>query len=64
MQEQTFLQKIFLKILRKLGIVEEFEVDKSEMCRNAVESGVCPHACEICAWGEEVYGRRGWKYEY
>ena len=23
---------------------------KRKMCEGAVQSGVCPHACEICAW--------------
>lgn len=55
MKEQTFLQRILLKILKKFGLVEEFEIDKSEMCRRAVSSGVCPNACEICAWGSKVY---------
>lgn len=21
-----------------------------EMCKKSIQSGVCPHACEICAW--------------
>lgn len=55
MKEQTFLQKILLKILKKLGLVEEFEIGKAEMYQRAVSSGVCPNACEICAWGSKVY---------
>lgn len=55
MQEQTFLQRILLKILKKVGIIKEFEVDNSEMCQRAVSSGVCPNSCEICAWGSKVY---------
>lgn len=55
MREQTFLQRIFMKILKKVGIIKEFEVDNSEMCQRAVSSGVCPNACEICAWGSKVY---------
>lgn len=23
---------------------------KREMCNRAVQSGVCPHTCNICAW--------------
>lgn len=23
---------------------------KREMCKRAVQSGVCPHNCDICAW--------------
>lgn len=55
MREQTFLQRIFMKTLKKVGIIKEFEVDNSEMCQRAVSSGVCPNSCEICAWGNEVY---------
>lgn len=50
MKEQTFLQGILLKILKKLGLVKEFEVDKADMCKRAVDSGVCPNSCEVCAW--------------
>ena len=55
MREETFLQRILLKILKKVGIIKEFEVDNSEMCQRAVSSSVCPNACEICAWNNEVY---------
>lgn len=44
-----------MKILKKVGIIKEFEVDNSEMCQRAVSSGVCPNSCEICAWNNEVY---------
>lgn len=57
MKEQTFLQRFLLKILKKLGLIEEYEVDKSEMCWRAVSSGVCPNACEKCAWNTEIYRR-------
>lgn len=50
MREDTFLQRILLKIFKKVGIIKEFEVDNSEMCQREVSSGVCPNACEICAW--------------
>lgn len=23
---------------------------KRQMCERAVQSGVCPHTCDICAW--------------
>ena len=23
---------------------------KKEMCRKSLQSNVCPHACDICAW--------------
>ena len=50
MRKQTFFQRIFQKVLKALGIIKEFEVDKSKMCRRAVDSGVCPNCCEKCAW--------------
>lgn len=50
MREQTFWQKILLKALKKFGLIQEFEVDKDDMCKRAVDSGVCPHSCENCAW--------------
>ena len=52
MREESFLQRLFLKILKALGVVKTYEVDKAEMCKRAVESGVCPKACECCAWNE------------
>lgn len=53
MKEQTFLQRVLLKILKKLGLIKEFGVGKTDMCKRAVDSGVCPNACEICAWNSE-----------
>lgn len=53
MREQTFLHKILLKALKKFGLIQEFEVDKADMCKRAVDSGVCPHSCESCAWNSE-----------
>lgn len=50
MKEQTFIQRILFKLFKKLGLIKEFEVDKADMCKRAVESGVCPKSCEICAW--------------
>lgn len=53
MEEQTFIQRILLKILKKSGLIREFEVDKADLCKRAVKSGVCPNACEICAWNSD-----------
>lgn len=50
MREQTFWWEILLKALKKFGLIQEFEVDKADMCKRAVDSGVCPHSCENCAW--------------
>ncbi len=41
-----------IRLLKWLGLVEEHEVDKKEMCKRAVDSGVCPRACDRCAWAE------------
>lgn len=49
MNKETFLQRILTKMLKKLGLIREYEVDKAEMCRRAVESSVCPKTCESCA---------------
>ena len=29
---------------------ENSDEAKREMCKRAVQSGVCPHTCDICAW--------------
>lgn len=29
---------------------ENSDKAKKEMCKRAVQSGVCPHNCDICAW--------------
>lgn len=52
MNKETWLQRLFTRLFKKLGIIKEFEVDKAEMCRKAIVSGVCPNACEICAWNK------------
>ena len=31
-------------------VKENSDEIKREMCKRAVQSGVCPHACDICAW--------------
>ena len=44
----------FYKILRKLGIIKDYEEDirtKMEMCERARKANVCPEDCDICAWG-------------
>ena len=47
----------FKRLLRKLGLIKESKFDeqksnelKREMCGRSIQSGVCPEACEICAW--------------
>ena len=29
---------------------ENSDEAKRKMCKRAVQSGVCPHTCDICAW--------------
>ena len=53
MNKITFLERIITRFLKRIGLIKEYEVDKAEMCRRAVASGVCPHTCEICAWNSE-----------
>ena len=62
-QARSFNSRIF-KILVFLGVVKAETFDqfcaaedfresdeiKREMCKSALQSGVCPHACDICAW--------------
>ena len=48
----TFIKKLFSCFKKKDPVEEKKKSDeaKREMCRKAIQSGVCPHACEICAW--------------
>ena len=42
----------FYKILRKLGIIKDYEEDirtRMEMCERAIKANVCPEDCDICA---------------
>lgn len=44
----SFIKK---KISKKQTEKEENKLNAiKEMCKRSIESGVCPHACEICAW--------------
>lgn len=50
MRKETLLQKIITWFLKKIGLLETREISKEEMCKRAVESGVCPRECDMCAW--------------
>ena len=55
MIKQTFLERItnwFKGLSCSKKKIQENNDDeiKREMCRKAVQSGVCPHTCDICAW--------------
>ena len=54
MTESTLIQR-FINWLRNLFISKEKAKENSdelkrEMCNKAVQSGVCPHDCDRCAW--------------
>lgn len=48
MQER---ENIFIRILKRLGIITEYEVSKEDMCKQA--QSICNHDCEHCAWQTE-----------
>lgn len=39
-----------IRFLKKIGLIKEYEISKSEMCKNA--QSVCNHNCDTCAWKE------------
>lgn len=48
-------QSLIYRLLKRIGLIKSYELSKeqkAEMCRQACISGVCPNACERCAWGE------------
>lgn len=47
-------ENIFIRILKRLGIITEFEVSKEDMCKQA--QSICNHDCEHCAWQTEREG--------
>lgn len=54
MRESNLFEKI-MHWLKSLFVTKEKERENSdevkrEMCKRALQSGVCPHACDICAW--------------
>lgn len=34
---------------------KEWKQKREKMCERTKTSGMCPGACEICAWGQSVY---------
>ena len=54
MRESNIFEKI-MRWLKSLFVSKEKERENSdeiklEICKRALQSGVCPHACDICAW--------------
>lgn len=50
MNKPSWIQRFIVRILTKLKIIQSFRVDKSDMCKRAIRSGVCPDHCGRCAW--------------
>lgn len=46
----SWIKKI-LKIKSPSKTVDENILEMTEMCNRTITSGVCPGACEKCAWG-------------
>lgn len=44
-------ENIFIRILKWLGIITEFEASKEDMCKQA--RSICNRDCEHCAWQNE-----------
>lgn len=54
---REYKEKWYIKLLKWLGVIKEKEIDneesdrlKAQMCIKAIQSGVCPDTCSICAW--------------
>lgn len=47
----TERENILIRILKRLGIITEFEVSKEDMCKQA--QSICTHDCGHCAWQNE-----------
>lgn len=41
-------ENILIRILKRLGIIVEEEVDKEDMCKHG--QVICSHNCEECIW--------------
>lgn len=47
----TERENLLTRILKRLGLIVEFEVSKEDMCKQA--QSICNHDCEHCAWQTE-----------
>ena len=43
-------ESFIILFLKKIGLIKEYEIPKSEMCKNA--QSICNHDCNACAWKE------------
>lgn len=48
----AFIKRVVGLFVKKDAEAEKRRSDeaKREMCKRAIQSNVCPHTCEICAW--------------
>ena len=44
-------ENLLTRILKRLGLIVEYEVSKEDMCKQA--QSICNHDCEHCAWQTE-----------
>ena len=47
----TERENILIRILKRLGIIVEYEVSKENMCKQA--QSICNHDCDHCVWQTE-----------
>lgn len=52
MKKPSIFYRFFIWLLKALGVYEEIEIDKKEMCKKAIDANVCHGDCSSCAWGE------------
>lgn len=43
-------ENIFIRFLKWIGLIKEYEISKSQMCKKA--QNICDHNCDTCAWAE------------
>lgn len=43
-------ESFWIRILKKLGIIEEREISKKDICERVQK--ICRHNCNSCAWNE------------
>ena len=43
-------ESLFIRLLKKIGLIKEVEISKNVMCKNA--QSICNHNCDCCAWRE------------
>ena len=41
----------FYRVLKRIGLIKEYKINKKEMCERA--KSVCSGDCECCIWHED-----------